>query len=433
MPNFENPNISNNLKESDGYLSQIANNADEKVGELADAVANGQLPRASDGRLKVLELGTGGGESVATLKKLIGDREDVDVFGADVSVGILWKIQNEQKIPSVASEAMKLPFKEGSLSAINASAVFHEVSSYGLFGGEREGVYGCEAVKHSLSEAQRSLAPNGMLAYRDVFCPNGMFEEKTVAYHGKSWEFFAKWFYPDFLKADTRAFSQDGQPSIEVREGGIMKISATKHLHRELQRHYLMLRDYLRTQLSRNIGLEVIGEEWIDREKGVKRHEFLASDALYRLIVPSGNQGYGRYEMTSEEYDRLFDRLIEMVLDGNSSLKAELLDWRKREGKEIYTYASVEEMLALACEAGILAKDGHILFPRCKDDIRVLSRDYYNRYLREVADNPEFDGKQTIRFFKVSPKETLEVLDSLGGDGIIGNSSEIRTKIETLI
>lgn len=105
-------------------MSQIANNPDEKIGELADAITKGQLPRASDGRLKILELGTGGGESIGVLKKALDGRQDVDVFAADVSVGILRKIQNERGVVSVAADAMKLPFKESSLSAINASAVF---------------------------------------------------------------------------------------------------------------------------------------------------------------------------------------------------------------------------------------------------------------------------------------------------------------------
>lgn len=441
MSGFENPSAGNNPKESDGYLSQIANNPDEKIGELADAIVNNQLPRASDGRLKILELGTGGGESISVLKKALDGRGDVDVFAADVSVGILRKIQSEQGVPSVAADAMSLPFKENSLSAINASAVFHEVSSYGSFGSkpetEAEKPYGREAVKRAFIEIQSALMPEGMFTYRDVYCPDGMFEEKTVSYKSKAWKYFAKWFYPEFLEANARAFPQDGQPRIE-ENGDSMELTASKHLHRELQRHYLMLRDYLRTQLADNIGLEVVKEGWIDKERGIKTHEFLARSMLYQLLKQGeAGYGYGKYAMRSEEYDVLFDKLIEQTLeqelDAGSPIGVELSGWKKREGKEVYTYASIREMLDVACESSAEAKDGHILFPKIADDIKVLPRDYYNRYLQEVIDVPEFDGKQIVRFHKISLQEALEALDSLENHQMIGDVVSLKERIKARI
>lgn len=441
MPGFENAGSGNNPKESEGYLSQIANNPDEKIGELADAIIKGQLPKAPDGRLKILELGTGGGESIGVLKKALDGRGDVDVFAVDVSVGILRKIQSEQGVPSVAADAMSLPFKENSLSAINASAVFHEVSSYGSFGSkpetEIEKPYGREAVRRAFIEIQSALMPEGMLTYRDVYCPDGMFEEKTVNYNSKAWKHFAKWFYPEFLEANTRAFPQDSKPRIE-EDGESMKLTASKHLHRELQRHYLMLRDYLRTQLADNIGLEVVKEEWVDNEKGMKTHEFFARGMLYQLLKQGeAGEGYGKYKMQSEEYDALFDKLIEQVLeqelDAGSPIGVELSGWKKREGKEVYTYASIREMLDVACESSDQAKDGYILFPKIADDIKVLPRDYYNRYLQEAIDASEFDGKQIVRFHKISPQEALQALDSLENNRALGDVSSIKERIKALI
>lgn len=422
-------------------MSQIANNPDEKIGELADAITKGQLPKAPDGRLKILELGTGGGESIGVLKKALDGRQDVDVFAADVSVGILRKIQNEQGVASVAADAMKLPFKENSLSAINASAVFHEVSSYGSFGNKPEAdaekPYGREAVRQAFIEIQGALMPEGMLTYRDVFCPDGMFEEKTIIYNSKAWKHFAKWFYPGFLEANTRAFPQDGQSKIE-EDSESMQLTTSRHLHRELQRHYLMLRDYLRTQLAANIGLEVIKEEWTDKEKGIKTHEFLARDMLHQLLRQGeAAETYGRHTMQSEEYDALFDRLIEELLeqelDGGSPLGVELSGWKKREGKEVYTYASIREMLDVACDSSTEVKDGYILFPKIGDDIKVLPRDYYNRYLQEVIDAPEFDGKQIVRFHKISLQEALQALDSLENNQTIGDVSGLKERMTALI
>lgn len=438
MLSFENQNQKSNTKESDGYLLQIANNSSEKIGEITDAIINDQLPRATDGRIKILELGTGGGESIVTLRKLIGDKSDVDVFASDVSVGILQKIKNEQDILSIAADAMRLPLKENSLSAINASAVFHEVSSYGLFGNKLESgnIYGREALKRVFIEIQGALIPGGMLAYRDVFCPNEMFEEKTVVYKSRAWTYFVEWLYPNFLEADIRVFPQDNQLKME-KINDTMNLTSTKHMHRELQRHYLMFRDYLRTQLANTIGLKVIKEDWVDKERGIKTHEFIASGMLYQFASPNGNQGYEKYKMRSEEYDRLFDELIEKIfkqeLVNNSFLGVEISDWKKREGKEVYTYADIAEILELACDSGAVVRNGYVLFPKAVSDVKILPRNYYNRYLGEIIDSPEFDGKQIMRFYKISLQEAFQSLDSLEKEEVIKNASQIRKKIELLV
>lgn len=440
MPHFEKPNQTIDPKETDGYLSQIASNPDEKIGGLVSAISDNQLPKSADGRLKVLELGTGGGQSIGALKKATEGRNDVDIFAADVSIAILRKIYNEQGVVSVATDALRLPFKENSLSAVNASAVFHEISSYGPFGNSETGkekLYGREAVKKAFMEIHKALMPEGLLSYRDVFCSDSMFEEETVIYNNRAWELFAKWFYPEFLDTNTRVFPQEGQPTIE-KDGTSVKLTTTKHLHRELQRHYLMLRDYLRTQLAENIGLEAIKEEWVDKDKGIKTHEFIAKGMLYKLLNQGDiSEGYGKYTLHSTEYDKLFDRLIEQLLgqhpESTSSLEVELSGWKKREGKEVYTYGSIGEMLLLACESGAQVKDGYVLFPRSASDIRVIPRDYYNRYLQEVIENPEFDGKQSIRFYKVLPQEALRSLYRLGDAQEVSGVSRIKRELKSLI
>jgi len=117
-----------------------------------------------------------------------------------------------------------------------------------------------------------------------------------------------------------RVFPQDGRPQIQ-EDGASMKLTATKHLHRELQRHYLMFRDYLRTQLAPNIGLEMTHEEWDDEEKGIKTHTFLAKGILYKLLNHGEREeGQGTYTIQSEAYDELFDRLIEQLLTPESGM-----------------------------------------------------------------------------------------------------------------
>jgi len=89
-------------------------------------------------------------------------------------------------------------------------------------------------------------------------------------------------------------------------------------------------------------------------------------------------------------------------------------------------------MLSLACEAGTMVKDGYVLFPRKGSDIKIIPRNYYNRYLREVIDNPEFEGKQIVRFYKVSPQEALTSLESFSGPQGIADMPGIRKKIQSL-
>ncbi len=440
MPNFENVNHAIDPKETDGYLSQIANNSDEKIGGLVSALSSNQLPRSADGRLKVLELGTGGGQSIKVLQKATGERGDIDIFATDISITILQKIHNELIVIPVAADALKLPFKEKSLSAVNASAVFHEVSSYGPFGNSEtniDKIYGLEAVRKAFIEIHKALMPGGLLSYRDIYCPENMFTKETVTYNGRVWELFVKWFYPEFLSADARALPQDEQPIMEKYETTI-KLATTKHLHRELQRHYLMLRDYVRVQLAENIGLQVIKEEWVDKDRGIKSHKFAARGVLYSVLDQRDKgEVNGEFTLQSTEYDMLFDRLIEHLLEEKSgstlSLEVELSGWKKREGKEVYTYASISEMLLLASEAGTKVKDGYILFPRSEDDISVVSRNYYNRYLQEVIESPEFDGKQCIRFYKISPQEAIKSLEILDKVHKIADVPRIRTALESLI
>lgn len=159
---------------------------------------------------------------------------------------------------------------------------------------------------------------------------------------------------------------------------------------------------------------------------------------MYQLLKQGeAGEGYGKYMMQSEEYDALFDKLIEQTLEqelGASSLiGVELSGWKKREGKEVYTYVSIREMLDVACDSSAETKDGYILFPKIADDIKVLPRDYYNRYLQEIVDAPEFDGKQIVRFHKISLQEALQALSSLENHQMIGDVFSLKERIKALI
>jgi len=415
----ENPPTAINPKESDGYLTQISHSPEEKVGEVVNAVETDLLPKTPGGQIRILELGTGGGESLSVLKKALAARTNVDVYASDISHGILRKIRSEQDVGVAAADAAALPFANESLSAVNASAVMHEVSSYGISAGHQEskehGAFGLEAVRNALTEIHEVLLPRGLFAYRDVHCPDNMFEEKTIQYTPRSWSSFAQWFFDGFESANARAFPTDSRPLMANGRDGSLKLTATKHLHRELQRHYIMFRDYLRTQLAPQIGLDVVDEQWADKQRGIKQHTFVARDLVYSLLSgTNAGAGYGHFTMESTEYDRLFDQIIAQLLDHGSAphqqLDVELSDWKKREGKEIYTYGSTADVLTTVIEAGRRNDDGHILMPRQESDIQTIPRNYYNRFLTEGIDDPEFDGKQVINFYKIPTEEADGVL-----------------------
>jgi hypothetical protein len=67
-------------------------------------------------------------------------------------------------------------------------------------------------------------------------------------------------------------------------------------------------------------------------------------------------------------------------------------------------------MVTIVLETTLKLQDGYVLIPRSSDSIKTRARAYYNRYLQEAIDQPEFDGKQLITFQKVSYQEALDLI-----------------------
>lgn len=414
MPEKEKFGFNGSLKEREGYLKQIANNSDEKINGVATALVNGELPKNTEGKIRILELGPGGGESIVALNKVLKEFPEVQLTAADISPGILDRLKERYGIDTVVTDATELPF-ENTFSAINVSAVLHEVSSYGKYGDEgEERITGIKAIEQAIRSFHRALLPGGMLTYRDVSCPERKSERLEVLYRGESWYFFLKWFLEDFEDAYSNVFSE--KYNVEVKhEKENTNIIASRHFHRELQRHYIMFRDYLRNQLNDRIGLSVIEELWKEKEEGIKVHSFKAEGTLLACIDPSLRTEDNIYRMESVQYDALFDRVITEILleEGElyESLEVEIADWKKREGREIYTYATAQEMIDLVANTTFEVGDGYLLIPKSNTATLLCGRAYYNRYLREVIDQPEFDGKQIISFQKVTYEEALGIIE----------------------
>lgn len=423
------------LKESGDYLGQIRNNTPEKVEIIEQALSDKSLPVAKDGKIKIVELGTGGGESLRRLKSASADDKNIELIAVDILPGLAASLKKELDTEAVAADAGDLPFADGSVSAINASAIIHEISSYGTNGysievDKRNLLYGREAVLKTFGELNRVLVPGGIVAYRDVSAPLGDFRrKKTVEYYHKSWQLFAEWFLQDFSNSNPHFY--DGiQTELKKSENGF-SLSAPVGVQREFQRHYLMLRDYLRNVKHREFGLTMLRSVWLDETEGLKSIAFSLDERFAKVINLENFERHESaqgtvYRGNSDQFDKLYDDLMahyfKQINSGSNeggNFQSLITEWKEREGLEHYVYGNVADILKISCESSDKAGSPYVLFPESPTSIALPPRYYYNRYLKQVADAPEFDGKQIINLKKITKPQALQSL-SLIKESAIG-------------
>jgi len=405
-------------KESGDYLNQIRNNTAEKVEIIENALNSGELPRNREGRIKIVELGTGGGESLRKLKASINDKPNAEVVAVDVLPGLASSLKKELDIEAVAADAGQLPFANDSISAINASAIIHEVSSYGTSDEAGRSLYGKDAVRQSFKEFNRILVPDGIVAYRDVLAPLESLQEiKAVRYREKSWRLFAEWFIEKFLESQLKMYDAASVTSETSDEG--LVLSAPVGLQREFQRHYLMFRDYLRSSAQVAFGIRTSRSDWLNESEGLKSVTFSVDDSLAAIVASSAFEVHesanGKiYKGDSDQFDKLYDNAIAYRFDGSSDDDFEDVfeRWRDREGSEYYLYGNIGDIVGLSIEASMKRDDSYVLIPEFPDDITIAPRYYYNRYLSQVIDNPEKDGKQIISFKKLSKGRAYQAIQN---------------------
>ncbi|MBI3952496.1 MAG: class I SAM-dependent methyltransferase [Candidatus Doudnabacteria bacterium] len=415
----------NHGKESGDYLAQIRNNSEEKTEILGNAIASGKLPTNIKGKMIIVELGTGGGESLRRLKQDTAGIDNLELIAVDIIPSLAASLKKETNVESLAADAGNLPFEDNSLSAVNASAIFHEISSYGTKAGNKKEasiLYGRPAIEQTLQELNRVLLPGGVVGYRDVLAPReGIGNNKKVNYKKRSWQLFANWFLEAFLNAEPKVYEKD---KFKVEENGQdFSLTAPAGLHRELQRHYLMLRDYFLNVKSNEYGINLIRADWIDQSAGLKAVTFTVSDALSnkldlsRFEKHTSNDG-DVYRGDSDDFDRLFDESLEDFFaslnqeDGSAkSFQGLINGWKEREGLEHYLYGNFTDLFQMSIQAG--KKSAAILLPSGIEDVAVAPRDYYNRYLRQVIDSPEEDGKQILALRKQTKQQAFESLDAI--------------------
>ena len=384
------------------YLEQISNNETEKLGDLKQLIIEDRLPRIN-GKINILELGVGGGETIKELKDQLYGRGDVNVIGMDSAFIFSDNFRNTTSSEAIVADAVLIPIKENSLSAVNASAILHEVSSYGVCAEDDKKVFGYKAIKKTLNEIKRCLAENGALIYRDVACPKNRLEIKTVNYERKSWQIFLDMYIPILYDASKEVSPEIFNDYKMDEENGSKRITATAQMQREIQRHYITFRDYFRKKIFPEMGIKVINENWFEKDKGNKQHSIELSGVALKYYInkikpesQTADMKNLSLNILSDEYDDFTDEIIEKVLD------EKIFDfhdeWFRREGREIYTYLEPEEIKQIAAEnENSSTKGGSGLVVESE---KMLPRYYYQRYLDRVIKDPEFEGKQIINFIK---------------------------------
>ncbi|MES2315128.1 MAG: methyltransferase domain-containing protein [Patescibacteria group bacterium] len=411
-------------KESGDYLRQIGNSVPEKIGVIEKSLNDSSLPKTADGKIRIIELGIGGGESLKRLKK--NSSSGVELIAVDIIPKLVASIKKETGVDAVAADAGTLPFADMSISAINASAIFHEISSYGIGSNLKDGgnLYGKDAIIRTLGEFNRVLLPEGKIAYRDVLAPSeNLMGGKKVNYSHKSWRLYANWFLRDFVNPSSR-FYKNINPTIDEAEDGFA-LTAPVGFQRDFQRHYIMLRDYLRNVKQKEFGLTMVRSDWLDEKQGLKSVTFSLDERLGSIIDLSGfevhdSMGEKIYRGNSDQFDKIYDDLMEYYFTQLNSgsvegkIFAEIINtWKEREGLENYIYGNIIDILDLSYEATKSSNSEWVLFPESTSDIETPLRFYYNRYLKGVVDYPEQDGKQIISFKKMKRDQALDSLNKL--------------------
>lgn len=375
-------------KESELYISQIDEHAKEKALHIHQLLSEQKLPEIGN-KIRLLEVGVGSGAAFKELSKTFEAQSNIDYIGLDRSEALANYFTTRTGLPSLVGDAGNLPFPNESFSAVNVSAVLHEVSSYGTVNDSGMQI-GILAVEQVISESARIIVKGGAFAYRDVFCPENT-GPKTVLYTQPSWSIFVETFLERFLpfaiKVDASRF---GNCTVNKVDRGC-EITGSQSVQREIQRHYLMFRDFFRKTVLPTSNIKVLREDWVSVEEGVKAHTISIPKTLQDWILVDFLKQHSGKELTieSSDYDNLTDKLIYLYLkSGNTS---EYSDWLKREGGEVYTYATLTELSEIAKRYGLVEEtESRVLIPR----------DYYQRYLAEVISDPEFEGKQATVFIK---------------------------------
>jgi hypothetical protein len=426
------------------YIDKAINgNGQEKSAFTLEAMNRLKIRAKTDQR--IIEIGPGGGTSV----NIISDSfEDGSQDGVNLHMSFL-------ELEGVESEGLKRAqerlakfatsdfingdvkdlesiYPDGS-DIVVASAVLHEVYSYGG---------GYEALDTTFGQITNTLNPGGFFAYRDIFSVDRLSQHERTrhVYDREAWVRFTKLFLTHYLENATHPYHrQDDRIIFEQNSTrvGLDDIDMTKDLSvdapigllREIQRHYITLRDHVWRQGSLGITPVLEGDganDWVDIKRGYKRVHFTSTldDPLLDSISEGSTNGCrvvdgDIFDSTTEV---LLGSFFKKISVGDESAKCIWEDWLKRESSETYIYMTLNELIGTVAVQSFAASEGSkILLPTKSEDVAVVPRSYYNRFLRGQLSNPLPDGKQMVLF---------EVVDTL--DQGLSNGRKVAEALDTV-
>ncbi|RLV08508.1 hypothetical protein CTZ27_06845 [Streptomyces griseocarneus] len=416
------------LKTEPGYLDIAANAHGEEKAFLALRA----LERTVTNSPRLVEVGPGGGSAVAFLASQLaaGHHRDKDVHltvveaPGVVSVSLTSALEDFSRVGTcdlVTGFAQDLADVVGEpVDVVTASALMHEVYSYG------DGYRGLHDMIRTIPAV---LRPGGMFAYRDVYAVKApsLHDRVVQTYSALAWVRFLRMFLPQYLRegthpyhrsADLTVFRQDSRivPAEELRDTTSALVSAPVGIFREIQRHYITLRDHL--WRSGALGFVPylegpLASDWIDARHGHKRVHYALADtdwlpASQRAMLLAVSERYtDHYTVDGDIFDECTDIALSAFLDlagrGDEACSEIWESWVTREGRETYAYMTLDVLLAAFAVSSTEARQGErtVLMPVTVADVIQRDRAYYNRYLRRNLPNPLKDAKQLVLFSNI--------------------------------
>lgn len=421
------------LKTAATYIDVAANAHGEEKAHLALQA----LKRVRHPAPHLVEVGPGGGSAVAYLASQLSAAQPridgvhltlVEVPGVtsaslDQSMEAFNQVGTCRLLTGFAQDVGSLLPEPADV--ISASALLHEVYSYG------GGYVGLHSMIRTLPTV---LKPGGMFAYRDVYAvKSGSLHDRTQqTYTSRSWIRFLRMFLPQYLKegthpyhsaADLVVLRQDSrivQPA-ELSERTSVVAAAPVGIFREVQRHYITLRDHIWRSGALGVSPYLEGPlsgDWIDARSGHKRVHYRLTDndwlpASQKTMLLALSEPYMDHHTVDGD---IFDECTDIALSGFLARAEEgagecadvWRSWVTREGRETYAYMTLDSLLAaVAVHSTEAAQEQRtVLMPVRLADVMRRDRAYYNRYLRRALPNPLKDAKQMVLFSNVPVTDT---------------------------
>ncbi|WP_308163242.1 hypothetical protein [Nocardia alni] len=421
------------------------------------------LTRVPDPDPHIVEIGPGGGAAVAFLASQFEDEpRDVRLTLVEVpgvqshslsrAVDRFNTIGTCALVHGWAQDIATLV--SGPVDVISASALLHEVYSYG----------GAYSGLHTMIRTFPSvLKPYGFFVYRDVFAVDApsLHERAVQSYNARSWLQFLRMFLPHYLHDGTHPYHHHDDEIVVHQNSRIVaapnldpRICAVIHapigMFREAQRHYITLRDHVwRSGILGFIPIldGQLSGDWIDFRSGHKRVHFTFNDSTRmsssdHTSITAVSESYGDHHVIDGD---IFDAVTDVALNlflraverGDTDCTQVWGTWLAREGRETYAYLTADELLtAFAMHSAEMCTNmpPSALMPVLPEDVFVRERHYYNRFLNKSLANPLTDAKQMVLFQNIPLTDTEALQRALGtirGHCSKSNLARVHTAIHT--